>query len=150
VFAYRDKKVVSVFVRFRAPLHWRLRKAMQWTNSMPWPYRSTSKGRGYRIELGEIEYVLHAIAGMQLLLCKNDILIAYIVPDFDLHNQQDQIRLWRSELQSQGCLVPNVFHILDKMPVTAGDKIDRAALLEYQFNSERMEREQQHERKRRN
>jgi hypothetical protein len=28
------------------------------------------------------------------------------------------------------------FHI-DKMPVTAGDKIDRAAPLEYQFNSER-------------
>jgi hypothetical protein len=25
-------------------------------------------------------------------------------------------------------MVPNVFHILDKMPVTAGDKIDRAAL----------------------
>jgi hypothetical protein len=24
------------------------------------------------------------------------------------------------------------------MPVTAGDKIDRAALLEYQFNSERI------------
>jgi hypothetical protein len=39
----------------------------------------------------------------QPLLCKNDILIAYIVPDFDLHNQQDQIRLWRAELQS-GCL----------------------------------------------
>jgi acyl carrier protein len=36
-------------------------------------------------------------------------------------------------------MVPNVFHILDKMPVTAGDKIDRAALLEYQFNSERIE-----------
>jgi acyl carrier protein len=36
-------------------------------------------------------------------------------------------------------MVPNVFHILDKMPVTAGDKIDRAALLEYQFNSEKIE-----------
>jgi hypothetical protein len=36
------------------------------------------------------------------------------------------------------------------MPVTAGDKIDRAALLEYQFNSERNGKKQQHERKRRN
>jgi yersiniabactin nonribosomal peptide synthetase len=36
-----------------------------------------------------------------------------------------------SELQSQlpVFMVPNVFHILDKMPVTAGDKIDRAAHL---------------------
>jgi hypothetical protein len=46
-------------------------------------------------------------------------------------------------------MVPNVFHILDKMPVTAGDKIDRAALLEYQFNPERIE-ERRTSRKRRN
>jgi hypothetical protein len=61
--------------------------------------------RGYRIELGEIEYVLHAIAGIKsAVVMQNDILIAYIVPDFDLHNQQDQIRLWRAELQSLACL----------------------------------------------
>jgi hypothetical protein len=84
---------------------------------------------------------LHAIAGIKsaVVIAKNDILIAYIVPDFDLHNQQDQIRLWRAELQSSvACFHgANVFHILDKMPVTAGDKIDRAALLEYQFRKNR-------------
>jgi amino acid adenylation domain-containing protein len=100
------------------------------------------KVRGYRIELGEIEHALLAIAGIKsaVVLAKNDILIAYIVPNFDLINKQDKIRLWREELESQLPLfmVPNVFHILDKIPVTAGDKIDRAALLAYQYNSERI------------
>jgi hypothetical protein len=86
-----------------------------------------------------------------VVAAKNDILIAYIVPDFDyIINKIKFVYGVRITISVAVFMVPNVFHILDKMPVTAGDKIDRAALLEYQFNSERTRKEQQHERKRRN
>jgi thioesterase domain-containing protein/acyl carrier protein len=101
------------------------------------------KVRGYRIELGEIEHALMSIAGIKsaVVLAKTDILVAYIVANFEFTNEIDAIRLWRDELALQlpAFMVPDVFHILDKMPTTANDKIDRKALVDYKSNSENTE-----------
>ncbi|WP_281337150.1 non-ribosomal peptide synthetase [Flavobacterium eburneipallidum] len=98
------------------------------------------KVRGYRIELGEIEHSLMSIDNIKTaaVLAKNDILIAFIVAENEITNQQNQIQLWRNELESQlpTFMVPHVFHILEKMPTTSNDKIDRKALSEYKSNWE--------------
>ncbi|WP_264565380.1 non-ribosomal peptide synthetase [Flavobacterium sp. N3904] len=98
------------------------------------------KVRGHRIEIGEIEHALTSIEGIKsaIVLAKADILIAYIIINTEITNELDQIRLWRNELASQlpTFMVPHVFHILEKMPTTLNDKIDRKALLEYKSNSE--------------
>ena len=96
------------------------------------------KVRGHRIEIGEIEHVLTSIEGVKsaIVLAKNDILVAFIVVDYEFTSELDEIRLWRTELASQlpTFMVPHVFHILDKMPRTLNDKVDRTALLEYESN----------------
>lgn len=98
------------------------------------------KVRGHRIEIGEIEHALMLIEGIKLavVLANIDILIAFVVVVCEITNELDMIRLWRNELASQlpAFMVPHVFHILDKMPKTLNDKIDRIALLEYKSNSE--------------
>jgi amino acid adenylation domain-containing protein len=98
------------------------------------------KVRGHRIEIGEIEHVLTSIQGIKsaIVLAKTDILVAFIVVDYQITTALDEIRLWRAELASQlpAFMVPHVFHILEKMPTTLNDKIDRKALLEYESNSE--------------
>ena len=94
------------------------------------------KVRGHRIEIGEIEHVLMSIEGIKsaIVLAKADILIAFIVADFKVDNELDLIRSWRNVLASQlpAFMVPHVFHILDKMPTTLNDKIDRQKLLQYE------------------
>ena len=98
------------------------------------------KVRGYRIELGEIEHNLMLIEGIKtaVVLAKNDTLMAFIVADGEVANELNQIQLWRNELQSQlpSFMIPPIFHILEKMPTTPNDKIDRKALLEYKSNLE--------------
>ena len=101
------------------------------------------KVRGYRIELGEIEHTLMSIGGIKsaVVVVKTDILVAYVIVDFEFTNELDQIRLWRNELSLQlpAFMVPDVYHILETMPTTANDKIDRKALLDYKPNSESTE-----------
>ena len=101
------------------------------------------KVRGHRIEIGEIEHALTSIKGIKsaIVLAKTDILVAFIVVDYEIKSELDEIRLWRNELASQlpTFMVPHVFHILDKMPRTLNDKIDRVALLEYKSNSENLQ-----------
>jgi amino acid adenylation domain-containing protein len=101
------------------------------------------KVRGHRIEIGEIEHALTSIQGIKsaIVLAKSDILVAFIVADYKISNELDEIRLWRNELASQlpAFMVPHVFHILDKMPRTLNDKVDRTALLEYKSHSENLE-----------
>lgn len=101
------------------------------------------KVRGHRIEIGEIEHVLISIKGIKsaIVLAQKDILIAFIVVDFKFDNELDLIRTWRNELASQlpAFMVPHVFHILDKMPTTLNDKVDRQKLLQYKSNSEATE-----------
>ena len=98
------------------------------------------KVRGHRIEIGEIEHALTSIKGIKsaIVLAKTDILVAFIVVDYEITTELDEIRLWRNELASQlpNFMVPQVFHILEKMPRTLNDKIDRVALLAYKSNSE--------------
>jgi amino acid adenylation domain-containing protein len=98
------------------------------------------KVRGHRIEIGEIEHALTSIKGIKsaIVLAKTDILVAFIVVDYKITSELDEIRLWRNELASQlpTFMVPHVFHVLEKMPKTLNDKIDRVALLEYKSNAE--------------
>jgi len=98
------------------------------------------KVRGFRIEIGEIEQALMTIDGIKsaIVLAKTDILVAFIIVNAEITNELDQIRVWRNELASQlpTFMVPHVFHILEKMPTTLNDKIDRKGLLEYKSNSE--------------
>ena len=98
------------------------------------------KVRGYRIEIGEIEHSLMSIDGIKtaVVLAEKDILIAFISLDGQVTNEHDSIQLWRKELTSQlpVYMIPNVFYILEKIPTTANDKIDRKALLEYKSNAE--------------
>jgi amino acid adenylation domain-containing protein len=96
------------------------------------------KVRGHRIEICEIEHALTSIKGIKsaIVLAKKDILVAFIVVDYEITTELDEVRLWRNELASQlpAFMVPHVFHILEQMPRTLNDKIDRVALLEYESN----------------
>ncbi|MCL6461621.1 MAG: amino acid adenylation domain-containing protein, partial [Flavobacterium micromati] len=93
------------------------------------------KVRGHRIEIGEVELALTAIEGVKsaIVMAKNDSLIAFLTVNFQFADELVQIRLWRNELELHlpAFMIPNVFYILDKMPTTLNDKIDRKALLEY-------------------
>jgi acyl-coenzyme A synthetase/AMP-(fatty) acid ligase len=62
---------------------------------MPKKNRSTNKVRGSRIELGEIENILLSIDGIEaaVVLGETDILIAFIIADFEYSNDFDLIRL---------------------------------------------------------
>jgi len=101
------------------------------------------KVRGHRIEIGEIEHALTSIKGIKsaIVLAKTDILVAFIVVDYEITTELEEIRLWRNELASQlpNFMVPHIFHILEKMPRTLNDKIDRVALLEYKSDSENIQ-----------
>ena len=98
------------------------------------------KVRGHRIEIGEIEQALMAIDGIKsaIVVAKTDILIAFIIVNYEITNELDEVRLWRNELASQlpAFMVPHEFHVLEKMPTTLNDKVDRTALLEYKSNTE--------------
>ena len=93
------------------------------------------KVRGYRIELGEIEQTLLAINGIKsaIVIVKTDILAAFIEADYEVLEEQEQIRLWQNELATQlpAFMIPQEFNLLDKLPITLSGKIDRTALLNY-------------------
>jgi amino acid adenylation domain-containing protein len=98
------------------------------------------KVRGHRIEIGEIEQALMAIEGIKsaIVVAKTDILVAFIIVNSEIADEMEQIRFWRNELASQlpAFMVPHEFHILEKMPTTLNEKIDRKALLEYKSKTE--------------
>jgi amino acid adenylation domain-containing protein len=98
------------------------------------------KIRGYRIEIGEIEHILMSIDGIKsaVILAENDILIAFVVVNCKVDSELHQVQLWRNELASQlpAYMIPNIFHILEKLPNTSNNKIDRKTLLEYNLNAE--------------
>jgi amino acid adenylation domain-containing protein len=101
------------------------------------------KVRGHRIEIGEVELALTSITGIKsaIVLAKSDTLIAFLIVDREYADELNQIKLWRNELELQlpNFMIPNVFHILEKMPTTLNDKVDRKALLEYKSSAESVE-----------
>lgn len=96
------------------------------------------KIRGHRIEPGEVEQALLLLDGVKqaVVLATDDFLIAHIVPDSSIESAEKNISLWRETLASKlpSHLVPYDFNVLEKMPTTLNDKIDRKALLEYKKN----------------
>ncbi|MFC0514086.1 amino acid adenylation domain-containing protein [Mucilaginibacter angelicae] len=90
------------------------------------------KIRGYRIELGEIENVLlqSGLVSQVIVLSKPDIdsvnrLIAYVTTD-GVYNKQALISYLTDQLPEY--MVPKLWVLLDKFPVTTHGKIDKRAL----------------------
>jgi acyl-coenzyme A synthetase/AMP-(fatty) acid ligase/acyl carrier protein len=95
------------------------------------------KLRGFRIELGEVEAVLGAQAGVReaVVAVREDgsgqhRLVAYVVPDDE--RARESVTRWRGGLRRSlpEHMVPAVFVLLERLPVTANGKLDRAALPE--------------------
>ncbi|WP_246797359.1 non-ribosomal peptide synthetase [Burkholderia perseverans] len=93
------------------------------------------KIRGFRIELGEIEAALSALDGVRqvLVLAREDEpgdkqLVAYLV--FDAQAEQADTAALRTALSRTlpDFMLPAHFVTLDRFPLTANGKIDRAAL----------------------
>src|SRR5690606_23202247 len=91
------------------------------------------KIRGVRVELGEIEAALMALPDVAaaVVVARDDgagrVLVAYVVAaekaTFDVDTVRESLR---AELPSH--LVPSAFVVLDELPRTTNDKVDRAAL----------------------
>ena len=92
------------------------------------------KVRGYRIELGEIEAVLsqhpavrEAVVVAREAAAGEQRLVAYVV----LHQEQSAtVEELKSQLKQQvpAYMVPAAFVLMDRLPLTANGKLDRAAL----------------------
>jgi amino acid adenylation domain-containing protein len=99
------------------------------------------KVRGFRIELGEIEAVLrqHEAVRDAVVLARQDQpgdtrLVAYVVENTEAQSSTEQSGSLASELRSflsnllPHYMVPSVFMLLERFPLTAAGKIDRRAL----------------------
>ncbi len=92
------------------------------------------KLRGMRIELGEIASVLsqHEAVRQSIVLARSDergekSLVAYIVPQLGKTLVSSELRRFVAA-QLPDYMVPSVFVLLDKVPLTPNGKIDRLAL----------------------
>ncbi len=96
------------------------------------------KLRGHRIELGEIEVVLGQLAKVKEAVvvmsdsgAPNDImgtrLVAYVVPCTETSVSVEELR-FEMRQKFPDYMVPSFFVLLDAMPKTANEKIDRRAL----------------------
>ncbi|GAB2834987.1 hypothetical protein GCM10022221_37400 [Actinocorallia aurea] len=91
------------------------------------------KIRGFRIELGEIEAALTALPEVAdaAVVARDSRLVAYPVPADPEGEPLDAARL-RAALGETlpSHMVPALFHVLERLPLTSNGKLDRAALPE--------------------
>jgi amino acid adenylation domain-containing protein len=92
------------------------------------------KIRGFRIEPGEIELVLaqHPAVRQAVVAVREDArresaLAAYVVAAGDPRPAAGELRLWLRE-RLPAFMMPAAFVLLDRLPVNANGKLDRAAL----------------------
>ncbi|MFC7895131.1 AMP-binding protein [Streptomyces sp. NPDC057381] len=89
--------------------------------------------RGARVELAEVEETLSAHTALaQSVVAVEDVsgqrrLLAYVVPAAGGTVTADELRRYASERLPEP-LVPSVFTVLDRLPLSAGGRVDRAAL----------------------
>ena len=104
------------------------------------------KLRGYRIELGEIEAVLATHAAVQecVVVAQGDAddvrLVAYVVMQAGQSLNESELRQHARERLPQ-YMVPSVFMVIDKMPLTANGKVNRRALPEVEASRAELGRE---------
>lgn len=94
------------------------------------------KIRGFRIELAEIEIALrqHPNIREAIVLARNEPigdkrLIAYLIPRDETPPTLQELRVFLQELLPE-YMHPSVFVVLETLPLTANNKIDRQALLD--------------------
>jgi amino acid adenylation domain-containing protein len=88
------------------------------------------KVHGYRVELGEVEAALRGQRGVHdaVVLARADAsgdrqLVAYLVTDVDSQILRDALKARLPQY-----MLPSVFALLEKLPLTANGKVDRQAL----------------------
>lgn len=104
------------------------------------------KLRGFRIEVGEIESILNAFDSIQQAIvavkqCSEvgAILVAYILPSTLFESRDEELLELQKRRMFESCItalkaalphymVPNAFVILDEVPLTTNDKVDKNAL----------------------
>tara|TARA_R110002096_G_scaffold68159_5_gene164802 strand:- start:39240 stop:43250 length:4011 start_codon:yes stop_codon:yes gene_type:complete len=95
------------------------------------------KVRGYRIEPEEIEKTLVKINDIceAVVLAHNDSLIAFVKPLEYKKITNEQISAWKTYLADElpSYFVPNQIKIIKELPTTPNGKLDRQALLNYEY-----------------
>ncbi|OIJ88722.1 non-ribosomal peptide synthetase [Streptomyces sp. MUSC 14] len=96
--------------------------------------------RGVRVELAEVEEVLSEYTGLaqSAVAVRQDSagqqrLVAYVVPVGGRTVSGDELRRFAAGLLPES-MVPSVFTVLERLPVTANGRVDRAALPEPRFD----------------
>ena len=104
------------------------------------------KIRGFRIELGEIEGLLAQHPGVweNLVIIREDEpgdkrLVAYVVPKPEQSTTVQKLRQFLSN-QLPSYMIPNVFVLLESLPLTSNGKIDRRALPKPDWDSTQLEK----------
>ncbi|HEU5377047.1 MAG TPA: amino acid adenylation domain-containing protein [Ktedonobacteraceae bacterium] len=93
------------------------------------------KVRGYRIELAEIETALRRCSGVAeaVALVKDEVDSRRIVAYYTPTNEEHSVEELREELKEKlpHYMIPHHFIKLTAIPLTANNKVDRAALLQF-------------------
>ncbi|MET0399063.1 MAG: non-ribosomal peptide synthase/polyketide synthase, partial [Longimicrobiaceae bacterium] len=90
------------------------------------------KVRGFRIEPGEIDAALTRHPGVReaVVVVRGGVLVAYVVPaEGEALSSAAELRAWLGERLPE-YMVPASFAVLERLPLTANGKVDRAALPE--------------------